>query len=47
LATALPPAASISFTVSSAMLLPPPVPSEAPPRSLTTTLAPRDASIRA
>src|SRR5690242_2988337 len=44
LATASPPAARISATTSSAADADPPVPSTAPPRSLTTTCAPRRAS---
>ena len=45
LATASPPAAVISATTSLAGPASPPVPSRAPPRSLTTTLAPCSASI--
>src|SRR6185437_10872533 len=47
LAMASPPAALISATTFSAASELPPVPSSAPPRSLTTTLAPRRASSRA
>src|SRR5215208_2113199 len=43
-ATATPPRPSISLTVCSAGPADEPVPSVAPPRSLTTTLAPREAS---
>ena len=46
-ATASPPAAVISFTTASATPASEPVPLMAPPVSLTTTLAPRDASSRA
>ncbi len=44
LAMASPPASLISFTTASAAAELPPVPSSAPPRSLTTTLAPRRAN---
>src|SRR6185312_1546092 len=47
LAMASPPAASISATTFCAGVAAPPVPSSAPPKSLTTTLAPRAASARA
>src|SRR5215213_9253864 len=47
LATAVPPRSSTSLTVRSAGPAEAPVPSLAPPRSLTTTLAPREASSRA
>src|SRR5690606_17388523 len=45
--TASPPAERISSTTASAALAEPPVPSTAPPMSLTTTRAPRRASSRA
>ena len=47
LAIALPPAARISSTTALAAVGVPPLPSSVPPRSLTTTAAPRAASARA
>ncbi|MPM37231.1 hypothetical protein SDC9_83838 [bioreactor metagenome] len=44
---ASPPAARISATTASAAVTEPPLPSTAPPRSFTTTLAPRAASASA